>query len=193
MRNLVRVLVALAGVGLAVGGGYLYAQPGEEDDDTEDERSLFEDEEKLSPEEMMKRANKYIDEMKKMLKRMHALQGAARKQKDIIKLNCVNDKLIQLKQLLNIADEARNDMTEAITLEKEEERYHQFGQIKLAHEKAMALRDEAEACIGEELVFLGPTEVDTEAPDVGDDPTEDDPFDYTDPEIERPGYASPFL
>jgi hypothetical protein len=147
----------------------------------------------LSPDQMMEKANQYIDDMNTMHKRMLALQGAARKQKDIIKLNCVNDKLLQLKQLLKIADGARNALTEAITLEKEDERYHQYEQVELAHEKAVALRDEAEACIGEELVFLGPTEVDVDEPGVSDDPTGDDPFDYTDPDIERPGYASPFL
>ncbi len=192
MRTLARVLVALGGAGLLAGGGFLYAQP-TEPAESEVEVQPLEERVSLSPEQMMEKANEYIDDMKSMHKRMLTLQGAARKQKDIIKLNCVNDKLLQLKQLLNIADEARNALTEAITLEKEDERYHQYEQIELAHEKAMALRDEAEACIGEELVFLGPTEVDVDEPGVADDPTGDDPFDFTDPGIERPGYASPFL
>ena len=65
--------------------------------------------------------------------------------------------------------------------------------MTLAAEKARVLRDEAEGCIGEELVYVGPTDVDVEEPDISDDPTDDDGLDYTDPDVERPGYASPFL
>ena len=48
----------------------------------------------------------------------------------------------------------------------------------LAHERATAERDEAEGCIGEELIFVGPTQIDVDGPTIPDDPTDDpeDPF-----------------
>lgn len=191
--NLLRnIIVAGVVVAMFIGGSYLYAQP-EEEEESAEVKVPMEKKAQLSPKEMTKRSEEMITEMKGMLKRVLKLQQVARKQKDIIKLNCVNDKLLQLKQLLNIAEAARNNLTEAITVKNEGDRYHQFGQITISHEKATVLRDEAEGCIGEELIFLGPTEVDVDKPDIDDDPTDDNPFDFNDPDIERPGYASPFL
>jgi hypothetical protein len=184
------ILPALA---LAIlGGTYLYAQPADDTaPETPDVTVPMEKEANLSPQEMRARAEQHIGEMQQVLTRVVELQTAARKQKDVIKLNCVNDKLLQIKQLLNIADTARTNMTEAIAQSDDPGRYHQYGQITIAKEKVLALRDEAEGCIGEELVFLGPTEVDVDAPTMPDDPT-DDPMN-PDFGIEQPGYASPYI
>ena len=183
------------GVALVLGGGLLHAQPADEAaaEDTADVGVPTEKEAQLSPREMTQKSDGMIEEMKTMLKRVLQLQQTARKQKDIIKLNCVNDKLLQLKQLLNIAEAGRNNLTEAISLQNEPERYHQYGQITISHEKGAVARDEAEACIGEELIFVGPTEVEVDGPDIADDPTEDDPFDFDPGDLEPPAYASPFF
>jgi hypothetical protein len=146
----------------------------------------------LSPKEMTEKSSELIADMNVMLKRVLQLKQTARKSKDIIKLNCVNEKLLELKQLLNIADTASTDLTEAITVQDEQGRYHQYSQITISHEKAGVARDEAEACVGEELIFVGPTEVDVTGPNIPDDPTADDPFDFDPGDLEPPGYASPF-
>src|SRR5689334_13994747 len=39
------------------------------------------------------------------------LQQIAKKEKDVIKLNCVNDKLVQIKPQMNMADAAESEMT----------------------------------------------------------------------------------
>lgn len=145
----------------------------------------------VSPAEMKANSETMITEMKGFLERVIALQQIARKQKDVIKLNCVNDRLLMMKKLLNIGESARNDLVEAIAAQDEDDRYHHYGKIVISKERTGALRDEAEACIGEELIFLGPTQVDIDTPDVPDDPTNADPFDLG-LDFERPGYASPF-
>src|SRR5262249_19309498 len=66
---------------------------------------------------------------------------------------------LQLKQLLNIADQANNNMQEAIARGDEDARYHEFGRVTIAYQQAQGLNGEAENCIGEELAFLGPTQV----------------------------------
>jgi hypothetical protein len=99
------------------------------------------------------------------------LQEVARKEKDVIKLNCVNDKLLQLKQLMNIADQARTNLEEAIARKDEEARYHEFGRITIASQQAQVLGSEAENCVGEDLTFLGPTQVIVDEPELPDDPT----------------------
>jgi hypothetical protein len=192
MRSLRGLTIFLA---LVIGGGFLHAQPADEPaegDDAPEVSVPMEKQAQLSPKEMTEKSSELIADMNVMLKRVLQLKQTARKSKDIIKLNCVNEKLLELKQLLNIADTASTDLTEAITVQDEQGRYHQFTQIIISHEKAGSVRDEAEACVGEELIFVGPTEVDVTGPNIPDDPTADDPFDFDPGDLEPPGYASPF-
>ncbi len=78
----------------------------------------------------------------------------------------------------------------AIAAGDEGDRYHRYTVVKISGEKIAGLRDEAEACVGEEISYLGPLSVDVDSPDMPDDPTKGNPWD-NDP-IEPPGYASPF-
>ena len=195
MPKLRTVLAALLCAGLA-GGGYLYAQTppaGGGDDDLPDVTASGEVAADLSAREMATETKKLLADMEAMHLRVLELQGAARKAKDVIKLNCVNEKLLAVKQLLNIAESAENDLTEAIAAGDRDSQVHQYGQVKLAHERATAERDNAEGCIGEEIIFVGPTEVTTDGPDMPDDPTDDpDPFSDVDVDLERPAHASPW-
>ncbi len=125
----------------------------------------------ISVTDMVKQTQEYIAAMNEGLKRMVQLQELARRGQDVIKLNCVNDKLVQEKQLLNIADIANNNMQEAIARGDEDTRYHEFGRITIAADQAHALATEAENCIGQDLTFLGPTTVLVEEPNIPEDPT----------------------
>ncbi len=149
----------------------------------------------ISPADMSAQAGSLLGEMEAAQARLTALQAQARESRDIIKLNCVNDKLLQVKQLINIAESARGNMQAAISSRDDGARYHNFTVITVSGEKTRSLRDEAEACIGEELVFKGRASIDVDRPDIPDDPTTPDPFDLATNgfDIERPTYATPFL
>jgi hypothetical protein len=125
----------------------------------------------ISVNDMTQQANSYIAKMGEILKRLVQLQDIARREKDVIKLNCVNDKILQLKTLQNIADLANNNMQEAIARGDEDERYHEFGRVTIAYQQAQALSGEAANCIGEELAFLGPTQVTAFEPNEPENPT----------------------
>src|SRR5258706_3437547 len=60
---------------------------------------------KLSPQEMLAQGRATQQKAKQGLQRVLILQESARKQGDIIKLNCVNDKLARIKALLPVSDE----------------------------------------------------------------------------------------
>lgn len=177
-------------VSVAVGGSVLQAQTSA--DESPAEVAPAQKEVTLSPAEMKTASEEHLKDMQTILVRVVELQALARKQKDVIKLNCVNDKLLQVKQLLNIAEAGRTDLIEAIAQQDNDSTLHQFSQISIAKEKTDGLHGEAEGCIGEELIFLGPTEVTVDEPGIPDDPTGDDQFDWAN-ETESPGYASPFL
>ena len=188
MRRVLKYAVVLASF---VAGGLVYAQVKDDapPDDDADVTAPSETQAQLSPREMTQNADRLIAEMREGLEKTVELQQFARKQKDVIKLNCVNDKLLQLKQLLNIAEAARTDLSEAIASADEEARYHEYGQIVITSERVGTLVGEAQNCVGEELIYLGPTDVDVDKPDMQDDPAgEDDALD-----VEPPAYASPFF
>lgn len=189
MNTFRKALVAVVLGSFAVGGTIL-AQTAE--DEAPEVTAPIEKQAVLTPAEMQTTSEAYLKDMQTVLVRIVELQQLARKQKDVIKLNCVNDKLLQVKQLLNIAEASRTNMVEAIAQSDDAGTAHQFSQISIAKEKTEGLHNEAEGCIGEELVFLGPTETTVDDPGLPDDPTAPDPFDWDDV-IEPPAYASPFL
>ena len=155
----------------------------------------------LSPREMSLRADEMIKEMETTHRAVLDMQAQAKQAKDVIKLNCVNENLLAVKQLLNIADAAENELDEAIARGDRSEQVHQFGQITIASEKSLAARDEAQGCIGEELHFIGRNDISVTGPAIRHDPTDDgdlgdvggdDPFDVAVP-LEDPAFASPFM
>src|SRR5262245_16721187 len=137
----------------------------------------------ISPNDMVRQVAEYRSKMEDMLKHIVQLQDQAKRQKDVIKLNCVNDKELQLKAVLNIADEANNNLVTAIARGDEADRYHQFGRITLAFQESQRVASEADQCVGEDLTFLGQTTVTVEEPRIPEDPTvlDEPPFPVVDP------------
>jgi enamine deaminase RidA (YjgF/YER057c/UK114 family) len=145
----------------------------------------------LSVQEMNSQAREYQQSMSQVLKRIHTLEETARKQKDIIKLNCVMDKQVQAKVNANIADQAMAALQENVARADEGGRTHEFTRLTIINQKVMVLGAEAENCIGEDLSFVGATRVDLDIdPNIPrDDPTQ--PAVPTTP-IERPPAASTY-
>jgi hypothetical protein len=96
---------------------------------------------------------------------MH-VQQLARKEKDVIKLNCVNDKLVQIRPQLNIADRARVSISGGMIGELKE--------MSEAGQQIHRLREEADQCIGEPVL------------------TEESTNSYTHPYIPDPGGLNPW-
>jgi hypothetical protein len=112
------------------------------------------------------------------------LQQIARKEKDVIKLNCVNDKLVQLKPQLNLADLSEVELEAA----GDGTRVGIFEGIIQSAENIRRLREEADQCIGEPIAQGGDSSNSFSGPHAPDDPTKG----FNRPEIEPPAYASPY-
>jgi len=120
------------------------------------------------------------------------LQAIARKEKDVIKLTCINDKLILIKAQMNVFDSAQAQLEGADTSD---------GLIASAVEdvdksgaEVKKLRGEAQQCAGELDMYKQESAADVEIPEL-DDPTQTGGnFDNEsmEPEVEVPGFASPF-
>jgi hypothetical protein len=146
----------------------------------------------VTAEEMLSQARQYRQSMTQVLTRVQSLQEAARRQKDIIKLNCVADKLVQTKVNVNIADQALASLQESITRADEGGRTHEFTRLTIINQKVLVLGAEAENCIGEDLSFVGATRVDVDVdPNIPDIDPNQPPIPTAN--TERPPAASAYL
>lgn len=152
----------------------------------------FEKATKLSDSEKLELASGFLGEMKRVLTGVLALLKDARAEKDVIKVNCVNEKLTSIKGLLRISEQADITLQEAVAKGERDTAIHEFHKISISHQKIKVLKTEAEQCVGELAFAVGKTTVEVEVD--GDlvpalDPTN---IDLPDTPVIRPPAASPY-
>jgi hypothetical protein len=89
----------------------------------------------------------------------------ARSEKDVLKLNCVNEKLTQIKGLLRVAEQSDIALQEAVAKADEESAQHEHAKIAIARQRAEQLRTDAEQCIGQLAYVDERTVVTVEVPE----------------------------
>lgn len=142
----------------------------------------------LTAEEIAKKSNELGEQMSQDLVHVSRLQQKARKEKDVIKLNCVNDKLVQMKAMMNLADDKRTLITDSLTLGNGRAPEH-FTDYTQSASDIHKLREEADVCVGVGPDYVGDSKLNVSNPGIPDDPTAGSPFDDG---VEPPAYASPF-
>lgn len=98
--------------------------------------------------EKLEAAAEQIARMKTSLKQVLSRVEEARNEKDIVKLNCVNEKLTQIKSLFRIAEQADIALHEAVS-KHDPGAESEFAKIGIARSKVEGLRAESEQCIGQ--------------------------------------------
>jgi hypothetical protein len=147
----------------------------------------------LTPQETLTQSKDYYKKMQDVQKRVLLLQAKAKKDKDVVKLNCVNDKLTQMRGHQVVTDQSMTALNTALTRGDDQARLHEFTRLSILYQKVVTLGTEAEQCIGEDVSYVGATRVDVEV-----DPSIP-PTDPTQPDLppvpipERPPEASPFV
>lgn len=143
----------------------------------------------ITPQEMVQGATGYRKRITEIVQRIEALLVDARDQKDIIRINCLMDKLVQSRASAAIADKAFTTLQESIARSDQGASLHEFTRITIVNQNVQVLAGEAEACVGEELSYVGATRVDVDIPP-GDDPNPGTPSPPDMPA--RPPATSPF-
>jgi hypothetical protein len=154
--------------------------------------SEFEKASRLPDSEKLERASSYTGEMKEVLTHVLRMLTDARDEKDVIKVNCVNEKLTSIKGLIRIAEQADITLQEAVAKGERDAATHEFHKISISHQKVKMLKTEAEQCVGELAFAVGKTTVEVEVDK--DQVPEDDPTQVALPEtpVVRPPAASPY-
>lgn len=146
----------------------------------------------LSGSEKVEKARDHVDAMRSVLSDVLKKLEEARESKDVIKLNCVNAALTNVKGLLKVAEGASVLLEEAVAKREDDAAEHEFTKITISRQKTDQLRNEAEACVGDVGGdALGETDVEVEEPEglpPGTNVAQDKPFV---PSVVRPPAASP--
>ena len=104
---------------------------------------------KVADPEKVKTSADSVGRMRSALKDVLQKLEEARNSKDVVKLNCVNEKLTQIKGLLRISEQSDVALQEAVARKETGTAEHEFTKVTIARSKVDQLRAEAEQCIGQ--------------------------------------------
>lgn len=109
----------------------------------------------LSGAEQLREAARIIDAMSGIRRRVSDMLDRARQERDIIKVNCLNDKLTQIDVALRSAREHQELLQTAVSINNEGQRNHEYSLMTIFRQRSEALEAEARQCIGEEAGGFG--------------------------------------
>ena len=113
----------------------------------------------VSNKEKRSRVDQGVGKIKDTLKFAQTKLDKARENKDVIQLNCVNDKLSGIKGFLKIAEQAKKGLEEAIKKNDQDLIYHEFTKVTIATMRVENWRLEVEGCVGELSQYTGKSEL----------------------------------
>lgn len=121
----------------------------------------------------LKQAREYKRRIELLQSAVGRLARKAETDKDVVKLNCINDKLSQIGGTVTLADSLIGTIASKMSDADAADRDAAFARLTTeAYQKAVTLAQEAEECVGEELSFVGRQVVEVteeDLPDVEDD------------------------
>jgi len=143
----------------------------------------------LGGSDMMVRVGELKAQIEKDSKSMRHLQAVARKEKDVIKLSCVNDTIVQLKAEQNLFEDAERIFTVEVGQDPASAR-DDFDAMSTSASNIANLRAAAEACVGVPELYKQESATTVDHPDLDDPIMPDEP--PFDPSLEPPAHPSPY-
>ncbi|MDX9723392.1 MAG: hypothetical protein RBU37_21770 [Myxococcota bacterium] len=109
------------------------------------------------------------------------LEKTRNEEQDVLKLNCVNEKLSAIKGFLKVGEKAQVRLEDAIGRADKKAQAHQLKLVLMASTRVRNLGEDMQACAGELVEYSGPTklELDIDENVRTDNPTEVDTSDVT--------------
>lgn len=123
----------------------------------------------ISPAEMISQCQIYRQKIEATLRHVDTLLESARKEKDVIRINCLQGNQAEAKANLNMTDQgllalqdgaarkaaaaARND--DELAKKADGDCLHEYTRVTILNQKAQVIDAEAEKCAGAEASYLG--------------------------------------
>lgn len=197
IRNVTAGVFALVVVGVA---GSALAQNGQSGSEERllaefEERNgngiLDEDIDSLRPRELVERGEAKVASMRVTLESTTELLERTRQQeRDIIKINCINENLASMKGFVNVGEESFSGLSESAESNDVEAARHHYTLVSIAGQRVSGLGEQARVCAGEELRFADDASLDVRIdPEIGNP---DGDILGADEVLERPPKVTPF-
>jgi len=141
----------------------------------------FERKTQLTPQEQQVEATKHLGRMEQAAGGVRKMLEEARKQRDVVKTLCLNDKLSQIDVAIRSGRDRKTQLQQAVSRNDTELSGHEFTILTVLRQRVEQLVAEANQCIGEEAAFVGDTRVKTSI-----DPTippDETPYPSNDPSL----------
>jgi hypothetical protein len=135
----------------------------------------------LSPQEQLVEAQKHVARMEGAAGGVRKMLEEARRQRDVVKTLCLNDKLSQIDVAIRSARDRRTQLQSAVSRNDAELSNHEFTILTVLRQRSEQLVAEANQCIGEESAFVGDTRTTVQIdPQI---PPDETPYPPTDPTL----------
>jgi hypothetical protein len=123
---------------------------------------LDEDIETLTGPEMLQRSQRTIQSMRQVHDgTVETLERARNQERDIVKVNCLNEKLASIKGFLKVSEQSQASLGDAVDRGDDEASQHHYRLIAIAGHRVKGLAEEARVCAGEELRYADDTLLET--------------------------------
>ena len=136
-----------------------------------------------SQQEQLANAQTIVERGTSLSQRVTQMLDDARREADVIRVTCLNDKLTQINANLRTAQSRLNSVQKTVDVDQ---RNHEYTVMTVLGQKLQALDQKANQCVGQWLYDTGPTKVSTEI-DTRLLPFERDP---SDPQLQAPSAPS---
>jgi hypothetical protein len=123
----------------------------------------------LSGPQMLAQGREYRKEIQAIQVEVKQRTQQAKNDKDVIRLNCLLDKLMKVDANAQTMDQTLLTLQEMITKQDENGQLHTYTRITIINELVKVLKTEADACVGAETNYVGPTQVVVEKPPLPED------------------------
>jgi len=121
----------------------------------------FEQRAQLSPQDELAQADIALTRMDQAASTVRRELAGARSARDVVKTLCLNDKLSQIDVSVRSARDRQSSLQAAVQRHDTELANHEFSILVVLRQRAEQLNAEANQCIGEEVAFVGQTQVTT--------------------------------
>jgi len=147
---------------LAAAGPATAQQPAAGGAPAPDAQVGFERRQQLSPQDELAQADQAIARMDQASNAVRHQLEAARQARDVVKTLCLNDKLSQIDVAARSGRDRQAALQAAVQRNDAELANHEYAILTVLRQRAEQLSAEANQCIGEEVAFVGQTEVTTQ-------------------------------
>jgi hypothetical protein len=135
----------------------------------------------LTPQEQLTESNKHVSRMEGAANGVRKQLEEARRQRDVVKTLCLNDKLSQIDVAIRSARDRKTQLQAAVARNDSELSNHEFTILTVLRQRSEQLVAEANQCIGEESAFVGDTKTTVSIdPQI---PPDETPYPPTDPTL----------